>query len=61
MDTLLILLLVDNGIGVLLPLSVSRTPQVQGILGSVWACVASKYCQRKSNWLMFCLWPAAWT
>jgi len=50
METLLILFLVGNGIGVLLSLSVSRTPQAQGILGSVCVCVASPYCQRKLNW-----------
>jgi hypothetical protein len=44
MLTLIFLLLVSSAVVVILPLSVLRTPQVkeiQGIIGSVCACVAS--------------------
>jgi hydrogenase-4 component B len=41
MLTLLILLLASYTVGVVLPLCVPRMPQMQGVLGSVCACVAS--------------------
>ena len=48
MLTLLFLLLASSAVVVVLPLCVPRMPQAQGIR-SVCACVASRYCQLKSN------------
>jgi hypothetical protein len=50
--TLLFLLLTSSAVVIVLPLSVPRAPQVNEIpeiVGSVCACVASRYCQLKSN------------
>ena len=53
MLTLLFLLLAAYTIVILLSLTVPRTPQVQGILGTVCACVAITYCQRSRIGLIF--------
>jgi len=52
MLTLLFLLLAAYTIVIQLPLTVPRTPQVQGILGTVCACVVT-YCLRSRIGLIF--------
>ncbi|MEK7349499.1 MAG: hypothetical protein AAB177_01400, partial [Nitrospirota bacterium] len=49
MRMLLSFLLASYAVGVVLPFCVPRNPQAQGIVGSICACVASRYCQLKSN------------